>query len=147
MVETGWGPVLREAKAAGIPVILADRAVDVKDDTLYVTFIGSDFVEEGRMAGRWLVENTKGQRRGQHRRAPGHGRLGAGDRPQEGLRGDHQGRPGLKIIRSQTGDFTRAKGKEVMEAFLKAEGKNINGSTRTTTTWRSARSRRSRKPA
>src|SRR5690606_32278327 len=34
--------------------------------------------------------------------------------------------PKFKIIRSQTGDFTRAKGKEVMEAFLKAEGKKIN---------------------
>ena len=34
--------------------------------------------------------------------------------------------PRYKIIRSQTGDFTRAKGKEVMEAFLKAEGKKIN---------------------
>jgi galactofuranose transport system substrate-binding protein len=33
---------------------------------------------------------------------------------------------GMKIIKSQSGDFTRAKGKEVMEAFLKAEGKNIN---------------------
>ena len=28
----------------------------------------------------------------------------------------------LKVVRSQTGDFTRAKGKEVMESFIKAEG-------------------------
>ena len=48
-----------EAKAAKIPVILTDRAVDVKDDSLYVTFMGSDFVEEGRKAGRWLVEKEK----------------------------------------------------------------------------------------
>src|SRR5687768_13506380 len=56
VVETGWETVLREAKAAGIPVILTDRAVDVGDDSLYVTFMGSDFVEEGRKAGRWLLE-------------------------------------------------------------------------------------------
>jgi ABC-type sugar transport system substrate-binding protein len=50
VVESGWEPVLREAKAAKIPVILTDRAVNVKDKSLYVTFIGSDFVEEGRKA-------------------------------------------------------------------------------------------------
>ncbi len=35
--------------------------------------------------------------------------------------------PNIKIIRSQSGDFTRSKGKEVMESFIKAEnnGKNI----------------------
>src|SRR5690349_5616486 len=60
VVESGWGTVLREAKAAKIPVILSDRAVDEKDDTLWVTFMGSDFVEEGRRAGRWLLENYKG---------------------------------------------------------------------------------------
>src|SRR5215212_2165106 len=56
VVETGWDTVLREAKAAKIPVILTDRAVEVPDDTLYVSLIGSDFVEEGRRAGRWLLE-------------------------------------------------------------------------------------------
>src|SRR6186713_807031 len=60
VVESGWGTVLREAKAAKIPVILSDRAVNEKDDSLWVSFMGSDFVEEGRRAGRWLVEKTKG---------------------------------------------------------------------------------------
>ena len=55
VVESGWETVLREAQAAKIPVILTDRAVNVTDKSLYVTFIGSDFVEEGRNAGRWLV--------------------------------------------------------------------------------------------
>src|SRR5688572_32035281 len=62
VVETGWETVLREAKAAKIPVVLTDRAVNTKDDSLYVTFMGSDFVEEGRKAGRWLVEKMKGQK-------------------------------------------------------------------------------------
>ena len=56
VVESGWDTVLREAKAAKIPVILTDRAVNVTDKSLYVTFIGSDFVEEGRRAGQWLME-------------------------------------------------------------------------------------------
>lgn len=46
VVNTGWDPVLKEAKAAGIPVILTDRAVDSTDTSLYVTFIGSDFIVE-----------------------------------------------------------------------------------------------------
>jgi ABC-type sugar transport system substrate-binding protein len=57
IVETGWDNVLAEAKVAGIPVILTDRKVKVEDDSLWTTFIGSDFVEEGRRAARWLVEH------------------------------------------------------------------------------------------
>ncbi|HJV69662.1 substrate-binding domain-containing protein, partial [Ideonella sp.] len=60
VVESGWDTVLREAKAAKIPVVLTDRAVDSKDTSLYVTFMGSDFTEEGRKAGRWLLEKVKG---------------------------------------------------------------------------------------
>src|SRR5438552_10613992 len=60
VVESGFETVLREAKAAKIPVILTDRAVNTKNDSLYVTFMGSDFLEEGRKAGRWLLDRTKG---------------------------------------------------------------------------------------
>ncbi len=62
VVESGWETVLREAKAANIPVVLTDRSVNSKDDSLYVSFMGSDFVEEGRKAGRWLVEKMKDQK-------------------------------------------------------------------------------------
>jgi len=127
VVESGWGTVLQEAKAAKIPVILSDRAVNEKDDSLWVSFMGSDFVEEGRRAGRWLVEKTKGsttpvnivELQGTVGSAP------AIDR-KKGFEEIIKADPKFKIIRSQTGDFTRAKGKEVMEAFLKAEGKKIN---------------------
>jgi len=127
VVESGWDTVLLEAKAAKIPVVLTDRSVNTKDDSLYVTFMGSDFVEEGRKAGRWLVEKEKGN--------PGpinivelQGTVGSApaiDR-KKGFEEIIKADPKFKIIRSQTGDFTRAKGKEVMEAFLKAEGKKIN---------------------
>ena len=126
VVETGWEPVLREARAANIPVILTDRAVEVSDDSLYLSLIGSDFVEEGRRAGRWLLENTA-DRKGDIRIVELQGTVGsapATDRKkgfQEVIAAD----PRYQIVRSQTGDFTRAGGKEVMEAFLKAE-KNIN---------------------
>jgi galactofuranose transport system substrate-binding protein len=127
VVETGWEPVLREAKAAKIPVILTDRAVNAKDDTLWVTFMGSDFVEEGKRAANWLVEKTK-DNAGPINIVELQGTVGSApaiDR-KKGFEEIIKDKPKFKIIRSQTGDFTRAKGKEVMEAFLKAEGKKIN---------------------
>jgi simple sugar transport system substrate-binding protein len=127
VVETGWEPVLKEAKAAKIPVILTDRAVSAKDDTLFVTFMGSDFVEEGRRAANWLVEKTK-DNAGTINIVELQGTVGSApaiDR-KKGFEEILKDKPKFKIIRSQTGDFTRAKGKEVMEAFLKAEGKKIN---------------------
>jgi simple sugar transport system substrate-binding protein len=127
VVESGWDTVLMEAKAAKIPVILTDRAVDSKDKSLYVTFMGSDFVEEGRKAGRWLEDYTKGKP-GPYNIVELQGTVGSApaiDR-KKGFEEIIAGDPRMKIIRSQTGDFTRAKGKEVMEAFLKAEGRKIN---------------------
>jgi len=127
VVETGWEPVLREAKAAKIPVILTDRAVNVKDDTLWVSFMGSDFVEEGRRAANWLVDKTK-DNAGPINIVELQGTVGSApaiDR-KKGFEEIIKDKAKFKIIRSQTGDFTRAKGKEVMEAFLKAEGKKIN---------------------
>jgi galactofuranose transport system substrate-binding protein len=113
-------------------VILTDRAVEVSDDTLYLSLIGSDFVEEGRKAGRWLLEYYSA---GEGKAAQGdvnivelQGTVGsapANDR-KNGFAEIISAEPRFKILRSQTGDFTRAKGKEVMEAFLKAEGKKIN---------------------
>ncbi len=128
VVESGWDTVLREAKAAKIPVILTDRAVNVADKSLYVTFIGSDFVEEGRRAGQWLLEHVKKTPDATLNIVELQGTVGSApaiDR-KAGFLEVVGKNPKLKIIRSQTGDFTRAKGKEVMEAFLKAEGKKIN---------------------
>ena len=128
VVESGWDTVLREAKAAKIPVILTDRAVNVSDPSLYVTFIGSDFVEEGRLAARWLMERARKTPDATFNIVELQGTVGSApaiDR-QKGFAEIIAGNPKLKIIRSQTGDFTRTKGKEVMEAFLKAEGKKIN---------------------
>jgi galactofuranose transport system substrate-binding protein len=124
VVETGWEPVLKEIKQANIPVILVDRGIKVSDESLYTTLIASDFVEEGRLAAQWLGNKLNGkgnvvELQGTPGAAP------AIDRKkgfEEGLKAF----PEMKIIKSQSGDFTRSKGKEVMEAFLKAEGKNIN---------------------
>lgn len=124
VVETGFEAVLVEAKEAGIPVILSDRAVDVQDDSLWVSFMGSDFVEEGRRAARWLIEEGYTdvnivELQGTVGSAP------AIDR-KNGFEEIMKSQSGMKIIKTQSGDFTRSGGKEVMEAFLKAEGDNID---------------------
>jgi len=128
VVATGWDTVLKEAKAAGIPVILTDRSVD-SDPGLYAVQMGSDFRDEGERAGRWLVAEMKKRSGGDPINVVElQGTTGANvtNERKAGFEAQIKTDPRLRIIRSQTGDFTRAKGKEVMEAFLKAEGNKIN---------------------
>ncbi len=123
VVETGWDSVLQEAKDAGIPVIVVDRRADVPDD-LYVTLMGSDFVEEGRKAGRAMVKLLDGKGKiveltGTSGSAPAIDRY-------NGFREIIKDYPGIQIIASQDGDFTRARGKEVMEDILAQYGGQID---------------------
>lgn len=123
VVTTGWDNVLKEAKAAKIPVILEDRTVNA-NASLYATWLGDNFFKEGLTAGQWaakavgttptnmvVLEGTTGS-------AP------AIDR----AKGFAQGIKGSSIVQldSQTGNFTRAGGKTVMEGFLQKYGKKIN---------------------
>ncbi len=124
VVESGWETVFQEAKDAGIPIVLVDRRADVPDD-LFATFIGSDFVLEGQNACKEMAallgETGK--------IVELQGTVGAGpaiDR-KAGFEECLAGFPNMEMIASQSGDFTRAKGKEVMEAFLKTYGAEING--------------------
>ncbi|SMC66476.1 ABC transporter substrate-binding protein [Kibdelosporangium aridum] len=124
VVESGWDTVLKEAKTANIPVILTDRAIDSPDKSLYKSFLGSDFVKEGRKAGEWVTKEFASatgdvnivELQGTTGSAP------ANDRKQ-GFAEVIAANPKLKVVASQTGEFTRAKGKEVMEAFLKSQSK------------------------
>lgn len=128
VVESGWDTVLKEAKNAGIPVILTDRAVKVSDPSLYATFIGSDFVEEGRKAARWLLERAAKTPNATLNIVELQGTVGSApaiDR-KKGFEEVIKTNPKLQIIRSQSGEFTRAKGKEVMESFLKQRDKKID---------------------
>ena len=120
VVESGWDTVLKEAKDAGIPVVLTDRSVDSEDDTLYASFLGSDFILEGEKAGDWV--NTEFADADKVNIVELQGTTGAApanDRA-EGLRNVIGDDAKFDIIASQTGDFTRAGGKQVMEAFLKS---------------------------
>ncbi|MFC0200237.1 galactofuranose ABC transporter, galactofuranose-binding protein YtfQ [Paracoccus rhizosphaerae] len=119
VVATGWDSVLQEAQEAEIPVVLLDRQVDSADD-LYLTAVGSDLVHEGEVAGQWLVDEVAGE---ECRVVELQGTTGSSpaiDR-KTGFENAIEGHDNIEIVRSQTGDFTRAQGKEVMESFLQAE--------------------------
>lgn len=125
VVETGWQPILMEAKRARIPVVIVDRNVAVSNDSLYLTRIAPDFELEGQKAANWLMEKTGGkcsilELQGTVGSSAAIGRM-------KGFNAVLAQHPDAKIVRSQTAEFTRAKGKEVMESLLKAEGggKNI----------------------
>jgi simple sugar transport system substrate-binding protein len=113
--------VLNEAKKASIPVILTDRAVDSKDESLYVSFLGSDFVAEGKKAGDWVVKEYADSS-GSVKIAQIEGTTGSApaiDRA-EGFKAAIGAESKFQVVASQTGDFTRAGGKQVAEALLKS---------------------------
>jgi ABC-type sugar transport system substrate-binding protein len=123
IVETGWESVFKEAMDAGIPVILVDRRADVSED-LYTTYLGSDFLEEGKNAAKIMVDLLDGEGKivelvGTVGSAPAIDRY-------EGFRQITQEFPEIEIIASESGDFTRAKGEEVMGDFLEFYGSEID---------------------
>ncbi|MDR3374753.1 MAG: ABC transporter substrate-binding protein [Ancalomicrobiaceae bacterium] len=124
VVVTGWEQVLREAKRAGIPVFLADRDVDVTDKSLTVTRISADFNLEGRLAGAWLAQASKGQCNVVELQ----GTVGAAPaiERKKGFEAITSQFPEIKIVKSQSGDFTTEGGKKVMEAFIKSTD-NLKG--------------------
>ncbi len=126
VVQTGWGPVLEEAKDYGIPVFLLDRGIAVEDDSLYMTAVTADNVLEGAVAGKWLIDTVKGKNCNVVELQGTVGASVAIDR-KKGFSDAVDKVSNIQIVRTQSGEFTRSKGKEVMESFIKAEsnGKNI----------------------
>lgn len=120
VVSTGWDTVLAEAKETKIPVILLDRSINVRDPSLYLTAVTADNAEEGRVAADWLIGKVAGK---PCRVVELQGTVGADlvANRKKGFADALAKAPNLTIVRSQSGEFTRAKGKEVMEGFLKAE--------------------------
>ncbi len=129
VVETGWESVLSEAKEAGIPVIIYDRKIDVEDESLYTCWIGSDFELEGERACAWLGEYL--QSGGVDRNiniVDIQGTIGA--TAQIGRSSAIEKASDLNkkwfLLGSGSGDFTTAKGKEVMDDMLDRFGNSIN---------------------
>jgi galactofuranose transport system substrate-binding protein len=119
----GWKPTLKEAKRAGIPVVLTSRGVDADED-LYETVLVADFVWEGRQAAEWLVKRTHGK--ANIVELVGTPAADVARMRKQGFAEEIAKHPDMKIIASQSGDFTRTKGKSVMETLLEAHKGEIN---------------------
>jgi simple sugar transport system substrate-binding protein len=118
IVVTGWDQVLKEAKAANIPVFVVDRDVDTKDTSLFVCRIAADFNLEGRLAGAWAAQALKGK--GNIVELVGTVGSAAAEYRRTGFAAVQALFPLIKTVKSQSGDFTTQGGKEVMESFIKA---------------------------
>ncbi len=125
IVSTGWDTVLTEADDAGIPVIVIDRTID--DSDKYVSWVGSEFTNEGLAAGAWLkayvadkgisevnalvISGTTGS-------SAQIGRSNGFDKFVESEKWNK--------LDEQTGDFTQEGGQKVMESYLKSYNGKFN---------------------
>lgn len=126
LVSTGWEGILKDAKEANIPVIIADRTIEPNNPELYSVFVGEDFFFEGEKAAKWLVKNANPNKkinvlelRGLKGSAPAEDRA-------RGFRKIIASHPNITFIDSVAGDFIKAQGKLQMQKMLKKHGKNIN---------------------
>ena len=120
VVETGWDTVLKEAKKAKIPVIIADRQVKVKDDSLYTTWVGADFYQEGQKACSWMEQYAERNKKKTFNIVHIMGTEGATAQIGRTKALEEAAKKnGWNILEQQTGAFTQAKSHEVMEEYLK----------------------------
>ena len=122
ITETGWDTVLQEAKDADIPVILMDRKLQVQDESLYTAWVGSDFMEEGKKAGRWLEDHLREVGRDQDQI---HIVVLQGTKGSTSVIGRTEGfnqiadtHDNWEILEQADAEYTTAKGYEVMEHLL-----------------------------
>ncbi len=123
IVSNGWDNVLREAKDAGIPVLVTDRKIETEDQTLFAGFIGTDSEQEGREAGLFLRDawNKKNAARpmkiveisGTEGSSAANGRA-------RGFREELGDDSGFQIVYTRSGDFLRSKGYEIMRSILES---------------------------
>jgi ribose transport system substrate-binding protein len=114
--EQGLEPALQSAREAGVPVFLVDREANAEICEDYMSFMGSNFIEQGERAAKWLVEATNGEAKV----AELQGTVGASvtaDRG-EGFKSIIDENSGMEIVASQSGNFNRAEGQNVMEQIL-----------------------------
>ena len=114
--ETGWDTVLMEAQTAGIPVIIVDRMIETSDLDLFTCWIGSDFRDEGDKAVQWMEENLEGPLKIVHLQ----GNIGSSAQigRTKGLDIGIGSHDDWELVFRESGDFTQAKGQELMEKIL-----------------------------
>lgn len=127
VVDSGWDEVLTEAKEAGIPVLLSDRKIETEDDELYLTYIGADFMEEGRRAMRWIAANVKPQGDAVEIMEL-QGTVGASPtlERKRGFEEQMAQSVGYQIAYSESGDFTFEGGWQIIQDYISKHDWNID---------------------
>lgn len=128
VTEKGWDTVLQEAKDAGIPVIIVDRMVNVEDQSLFASWVGSDFELEGKKVAEWLHQYTLAKQIDPQdvNIVNIQGTIGASAQiGRTKALADAAEKYGWNLLAEMSGDFTQAKGREVME-YLLEHFDNIN---------------------
>jgi ribose transport system substrate-binding protein len=114
----GLQPALDAAKARKVPVVTIDRKVTSRPCTDYLTFIGSDFVQQGKRAAQAMAKATGGTGKVVILLGSS-GNNVTTDRTQ-GFKDELARTPGLTVVAEQTGDFDRSKGQAVMEQLIQS---------------------------
>ena len=124
ITEAGWDDVLQEAKNNHIPVIIVDRRIDVADESLYTSWVGSDFLAEGRRAIAWLERQLAAQGRAEEKLRILHiqGTYGATAQLQRtrALTEALEAHPNWELVARLPGEYTEAKSYELMRDFLQS---------------------------
>lgn len=124
-VESGWDEVLQEAKDAGIPVLLSDRKVDSSIE-LYTSFIGADFLEEGRRCARWLMQATQGRDKVRIMEIQGSQGSSPTWERKQGFESTIAENARYDIVYSTFGNFLTSGGRQVMEDYLREHDWDID---------------------
>jgi len=119
IVADGWDNVLKEAKDAGIPVLITDRKINTADPSLYAGFIGTDSKQEGREGARFLLKKFAGAEKVRIVEIQGTEGSSVAIGRSEGFREELDGHDEFEIIHSVSGDFLRSRGYELMRDILK----------------------------
>jgi len=126
VVETGWDEILKEAKAAAIPVILSDRQIKVEDESLYLCWVGGNFLKEGRDGVKWLESYLENKNLGSEEINIVHLQGTIGGTAQvgrtKGLMEGIAAHPNWNLIAQKSGDFTTEGGKKAMQEIVNSIG-------------------------
>lgn len=128
VVETGWDDILKEVREAGIPVILSDRQIKVSDESLYLCWVGADFLQEGKNAVKWLTAYLENKNLGTEEINIVHlqGTMGASAQVgrTQGLMDGIASYPNWNLAAQKSGNFTTEGGKKAMQEIIKSVGIN-----------------------
>ncbi|WP_067479263.1 ABC transporter substrate-binding protein [Actinomadura hibisca] len=115
----GWEPVLRQAAAKKIPIVTVDRKINGTPCQDYLTFIGSDFVEQGKRAADQMIKALDGK--GKVAILLGAAGNNVTTERTQGFKQQIQAKaPGIQVTFEQTGEFAREKGQQVTEQLVQS---------------------------